>query len=56
MKKSQCGFCLQQQQQEKSKQELKNYCPISKVIILKISERLLYDRMYKFFTENSLIS
>ena len=41
---------------KKSKQELKNYCPISKVIILKISERLLYDRMYKFFTENSLIS
>ena len=40
-----------------SKQELKNYRSISLLpVSSKIFERLLYDSMFKFFTENSLIS
>ena len=40
-----------------NKQELKNYCPISLLpVSSKIFERLLYDSMFKFFTENNLIS
>ena len=39
------------------KQILKNYQPISLPPITgKIFERLLYDRMFEFFTENNLIS
>ena len=39
------------------KQILKNYRPISLVPIAgQIFERLLYDRMFKFFIENNLIS
>ena len=39
------------------KQILKNYLPISLLPITgKIFERLLYDRMFEFFTENNLIS
>ena len=39
------------------KQILKNYRPISLLPITgKIFERLLYDRMFEFFTENNLIS
>ena len=40
-----------------NKQELKNYCPISLLpVSSKIFERLLYDSMFKFFTDNNLIS
>ena len=40
-----------------NKQELKNYRPISLLPVSgKIFERLLYDSMFKFFTENNLIS
>ena len=39
------------------KQILKNYRPISLLAITgKILERLLYDKMFEFFTENNLIS
>ena len=39
-----------------NKQELKNYRPISLLPVSgKIFERLLYDNMFKFFTENNLI-
>ena len=39
------------------KQILKTYRPISLLLIAgKIFERLLYDRMFEFFIENSLIS
>ena len=39
-----------------NKQELKNYRPISLLpVSSKIFERLLYDSMFKFFTENNLI-
>ena len=42
---------------KKNKQELKNYRPISLLLVSgKIFERLLYDSMFKFFTENNLIS
>ena len=42
---------------ENNKQELKNYRPISLLpVSSKIFERLLYDSMFKFFTENNLIS
>ena len=42
---------------KKNKQELKNYRPISLLpVSSKIFERLLYDSMFKFFTENNLIS
>ena len=38
-------------------QELKNYDPISLLLVSsKITERLLYDSMFKFFTDNSFIS
>ena len=38
-------------------QELKNSRPISLLrVSSKICERLLYDSMFKFFTENNLIS
>ena len=38
------------------KQNLKN-CPISLLPVAgKISERILYNNMYEFFTENNLIS
>ena len=41
-----------------NKQEVKNYHPIFFLLPVsrKIFERLLYDSMFKFFTENSLIS
>ena len=40
-----------------NKQELKNYRPISLLpVSSKLFERLLYDSMFKFFTENNLIS
>ena len=40
-----------------NKQDLKNYRPISLLPVSgKIFERLLYDSMFKFFTENNLIS
>ena len=40
-----------------NKQELKNYRPISLLpVSSKIFDRLLYDSMSKFFTENNLIS
>ena len=40
-----------------NKQELKNYRPISSLpVSRKIFERLLYDSVFKFFTENNLIS
>ena len=40
-----------------NKKELKNYRPISLLpVSSKIFERLLYDSMFKFFTENNLIS
>ena len=40
-----------------NKQELKNYRPISLLpVSSKIFDRLLYDSMFKFFTENNLIS
>ena len=42
---------------KKKKQEVKNYRPISlQPVSIKIFERLLYDSMFKFLTENSLIS
>ena len=40
-----------------NKQELKNYRPISLLPVSgKIFERLLYNSMFKFFTDNNLIS
>ena len=52
MEKSQCDSCLQ----KNNNQELKNYRPISLLpVSRKIFERLLYDSMFKFFTENSLL-
>ena len=51
--KSQCGSCLL----KNNKQEVKNYGPIYLLpVSSKIFERLLYDSMLTFFTENSLIS
>ena len=51
--KSQCGSCLL----KNNKQEVKNYRPIYLLpVSSKIFERLLYDSMLTFFTENSLIS
>ena len=42
---------------KKNKEELKNYRSISLLPVSdKIFERLLYDSMFKFFTEYSLIS
>ena len=42
---------------EKNKKQVKNYCPISLLpVSSKIFERLLYDSMFTFFAENSLIS
>ena len=55
MEKSQCGSCFQTK--KNNKQELKNYHPISLLpISSKIFERLLYDSMFKFITENNLMS
>ena len=52
IEKSQCRSCLK----KKTKQELKNYRPISLLPDSgKIFERLLYDSMLKFITKNSLI-
>ena len=43
--------------EKNNKHELKNYGPISLLYISsKIFGRLLYDSIFKFFTENSLIS
>ena len=51
--KIQCGSCLR----KNNKQELKNYRPISLLpVSTKMFERLLYESMFKFFTDNSLIS
>ena len=48
---------LSSKKKKKNKQELKNYRPISLLpVSSKIFERLLYDSMFKFFTENNLIS
>ena len=56
MEKSQRGSCLQKKKKN-NKQELKNYRPISLLpVSSKIFERLLYDGMFKFFTEKNLIS
>ena len=39
------------------KENLKNYRPISFFLVAgKIFERILYNNMYEFFTENNLIS
>ena len=55
MEKSQCASCFQTK--KNNKQELKNYHPISLLpISSKIFERLLYDSMFKFITENNLMS
>ena len=52
IEKIQCGSCLQ----KNTKQELKNYRPIYLLLVSsKIFERLFYDSMFKFFTENNLI-
>ena len=51
--KIQCGSCLR----KNNKQELKNYRPISLLpVSTKMFERLLYESMFKFFTDNNLIS
>ena len=43
--------------QKTNNKQVKNYHPISLLPVLsKIFERLLYDSMFKSFTENSLIS
>lgn len=43
--------------EKNNKHELKNYGPISLLhVSSKILERLLYDSIFKFFIENSLIS
>ena len=53
MAKSQCGSCLR----KNNKQELKNYRPIYLLpVSSKIFESLSYDSMFKFFTENNLMS
>ena len=53
MEKSQCGSCLR----KNNKQELKNYRPIYLLpVSSKIFESLPYDSMFKFFTENNLMS
>ena len=40
-----------------AKQNLKNYRPTFLLLVaLKIFERILYNNMYEFFTENNLIS
>ena len=42
---------------KRDKQNLKNYCPISSLPVAgKIYERILYNNMYEFFTENNLVS
>ena len=46
-----------QKKTKKKKQEVNTYHPISLMpVSSKVFERLLYDNMFKFFTENSLIS
>ena len=48
---------LPSKKKKNNKQELKNYRPISLLpVSSKIFERLLYDSMFKFFTEKNLIS
>ena len=48
---------FKQTKKSKNKPEVKNYHPISLLSVSsKIFERLLYDSMFQFFTENSLIS
>ena len=48
---------FQPSKKKNNKHELKNYCPISLLpVSSKIFECLLYDSMFKFFTENNLIS
>ena len=48
---------LSSKKQTKKQQQVKNYRPISWLpVSSKIFEGLLYDSMFKFFTENSLIS
>ena len=55
MEKRQCSSCLQKK--KKHKHEVKKYRSISLLPVSnKIFERLLYDIMFKVFTENSLIS
>ena len=56
MEKRQCSSCLQKKK-KKHKHEVKKYRSISLLPVSnKIFERLLYDIMFKVFTENSLIS
>ena len=46
-----------QKKQNKNKQSLKNYRPISLLpICSKIFERLIYNEMFTLFTESNLIS
>ena len=48
---------FKKEKQQHNKQEVKNYFPIFLLHVLsKLSERLLYDSMFEFFTENNLIS
>ena len=40
---------------ERDKQNLKNYHRISLLLVAgKISERILYNKMHEFFTENNI--
>ena len=57
MGKSQCGSKNQPVLKKNNKQELKNYRPISLLpVSSKIFERLLHESLFKFFTENNLVS
>ena len=43
--------------QQKNKQLIENYRPISLLSVCgKIPERLIYNKMFEFFTENELVS
>ena len=45
------------QKKNKNKQLIENYRAISLLLVCgKVLERLIYDKMFKFFTENDLIS
>ena len=44
-------------QQQKNKQLIESYRPISLLSVCgKIPERLIYNKMFEFFTENELVS
>ena len=56
-KKTHCDSCLQKKTKKTNKQEVNNYRPISLLPASgKIFERLICNSMFKFSTENSLIS